>query len=281
MFDVLLINYHCLGQVRNLVRLFESMPLIGRVIVLNNSRGDLDDWGSFGPTSKMVCASALRNTGYAGGNQLAFEIQQGLPGDHHLCVLNADVSVQEGVFDAGMDVFTRDPGIGQIHFRTVDENHEFVYDALKLRGLLHAKRTRGHGQIVASDYAAGSFFLMRNEALADLDCLFFEPYFLYWEEVDLSFRLRRAGWKSVCYTECQVVRESNPPQTEIRSIYYIVRNAFLFEQRNQPERPQWASFIVKYLLRSTRLALTNRSALPLANYFAGLYDGFRGKTGER
>jgi len=281
MFDVALINYNCVNQVIALVRRFESMPLVSRVIVVNNSRADTTDWAQADLSEKAIIVSALENTGYAGGNQLAFEILRHLNSGNHLCVLNADVEVPDDIFDVGMVVLETDSRIAQVHFRTENENGEFTHDAIQLWGLLHRKRRRNTGAIEDTDYAHGSFFLLRNTALTKVDCLFYEPYFLYWEEVDLSFRLRKMGWRIVCSTECVIVRHTNPLASENRSIYYIVRNAFILTERNELKKPRWVFFLAKYFLRSIRLGLASRTIAPLGFYFSGLFDGLRGKYGAR
>lgn len=103
----------------------------------------------------------------------------------------------------------------------------------------------------------------------------------YWEEVDLSYRLRGAGWKVVCCTTQTVIRRRNPIGTEVRAIYYIVRNAFLFRDRNRIERPLLARFLLRYLASSLRLAVSGGGQAPLSNFMAGLKDGLRGKYGPR
>jgi len=281
MFDVALINYRCVGQVSALMQRFDSMPLVWRVVVVNNSREDAADWSQASLTRKAIIVSALENLGYAGGNQLAFDILRDLGSENHLCVLNADVEFPDDIFNVGLAVLRTDPRIAQVHFRTENENGEFANDALKLWGLLHRRRRENSSIVEDSDYAHGSFFLLRNTALRELDILFYEPYFLYWEEVDLSFRLRRAGWRIVCSAERVIVRHTNPPQSENRSIYYIVRNAFVFAKRNELHKPRWIFFFAKYFLRSIRLGLASRSIAPLKYYFSGLIDGMRGKVGER
>lgn len=281
MFDVILINYNCMHQVKNLTRQLILNPLVARIVIINNSKLDHADWETFEISPKILCVSALRNTGYAGGNQLGFDILQGLNTGNHLCVLNADVEFPSDILDIGMALLSKDINIGQISFRTEDGKGNFSYDALKLRGLIHEKPQEHKRNVEPSDYAAGSFFLLRNDARVDVGCLFFEPFFLYWEEVDLSLRLRNAGWKIVCCTERTVIRNANTVQAEIRSIYYIVRNAFLFASRNRVNQMRWMQFFFRYFLASTRLALCAQSASPLFNFFSGLFDGIRGKYGER
>lgn len=42
-------------------------------------------------------------------------------------------------------------------------------------------------------YITGASLLLRKKALEEVDLLD-EEYFMYWEDVDLSFRLRNRGW---------------------------------------------------------------------------------------
>jgi GT2 family glycosyltransferase len=268
-------------QIKRLVWQLDLDPMVARIVVINNSQSDHADWEAFKISHKILCVSALRNTGYAGGNQLGFDILKSLQSENHLCVLNADVEFPDDILHVGLLLLLEDESIGLVSFRTEDGKSNFLYDALKLRGLIHERPEAHEQRVVLSDYAPGSFFLLRNNALADIDYLFYDPFFLYWEEVDLSFRLRRLGWGIVCCNDCTIVRSANPLKANVGSIYYIVRNAFLFVKRNRIKRPRWARFFFRYFLASSRLALSAQTAKPLFNFFSGLLDGIRGKYGKR
>jgi hypothetical protein len=54
-----------------------------------------------------------------------------------------------------------------------------------------------HGQTQAVDQVMGAFFMMRGKLFRELKG-FDERFFVYWEEVDLAFRAKQAGWSS-CY----------------------------------------------------------------------------------
>jgi GT2 family glycosyltransferase len=54
------------------------------------------------------------------------------------------------------------------------------------------------------DYLTGACLLLRSTMLCEVG-LFDEGYFFYWEDVDLSFRAREAGWRLAVAVECRVV----------------------------------------------------------------------------
>lgn len=71
---------------------------------------------------------------------------------------------------------------------------------------------------------------------------FDDDYFLYWEDVDLSWRVARAGGRLAVVRELVVVHDEGGTQTSRRSVsagakstlyyYYNVRNRFLFAAKN-------------------------------------------------
>ncbi len=56
------------------------------------------------------------------------------------------------------------------------------------------------------DYLAGACLLLRADMLRDIG-LFDERYFFYWEDVDLGFRARDAGWTLAVAADCRVVHD--------------------------------------------------------------------------
>jgi Predicted glycosyltransferases len=53
------------------------------------------------------------------------------------------------------------------------------------------------------DYLTGASLLLRRNALEDIGLLD-EGFFMYWEDADLCFRLKRAGWKLAVARESRI-----------------------------------------------------------------------------
>lgn len=65
------------------------------------------------------------------------------------------------------------------------------------RGVLRAMRKMAGSKVFAVDFMAGSVLLLRRSAVLQVGGLFDPDYFMFFEDSDLSLRLRRAGYELV------------------------------------------------------------------------------------
>ena len=104
-----------------------------------------------------------------------------------------------------------------------------------------------HGQYDTphpTPYAHGAAMMIKREVIEKAG-LMPECYFLYYEELDWSMMIRRAGYDiwydSACtifHKESQTTGQNSPLRT-----YYITRNRLLFAQRNQPNRTKYITYL--------------------------------------
>ena len=123
----------------------------------------------------------------------------------YVYVLNEDTTAEDWGFErlvSYLDAHPRVAAVGpkQVYHdgRRQDSAWRFptpLVSALGLATLGKAgvKQSRGD-QARPVDWVTGAALLLRREALDEVG-LFDEDFFLYSEEVDLQFRLRRAGWE--------------------------------------------------------------------------------------
>jgi GT2 family glycosyltransferase len=102
-------------------------------------------------------------------------------------------------------------------------------------------------QIETFDYASGCCFLVRREVLA-VSGVFDNQYFLYYEDVDLSLRIKRSGFGLGLVPDAWVWHKnggsSQGSGSELQN-FYLTRNRLLFFS-------SWGNFSVK--VRTWRLA---------------------------
>ncbi|HET9197309.1 MAG TPA: glycosyltransferase family 2 protein [Solirubrobacterales bacterium] len=106
----------------------------------------------------------------------------------------------------------------------------------------------------ACDWTSGSFMLARREALAEAGG-FDERFFLFSEETDLCWRLRRAGWE-IAHLPLVTIRHfeserSATPRMEAQSAYARLQFARKHFRRLAPYR---LAMVLRYALRSRRPA---------------------------
>jgi GT2 family glycosyltransferase len=106
------------------------------------------------------------------------------------------------------------------------------YDGRRIthRGFRTPRSSLPEPTTVDVDWLDGACLVLRRDAL-DAVGPFDEHYFLYFEETDLAFRLRRAGYRVVCARRAVAEQEPSP-----RPEALFVRNQLRFLQRQVSTR---------------------------------------------
>jgi GT2 family glycosyltransferase len=162
-------------------------------------------------------------------------------------ILNDDAAVMPGWAEAAMACF-RDPSVGAVAplvVRTSDGRIDSAGDSYYVGGVA-AKR--GCGQSLGSTAllpqavfgaSASSAFYRRNAFLSVGG--FPESFHAYFDDVDLSFRLHRAGWK-ILFQPASLVRH------RVSSSYGRSDGRLLEQQSQNEERVFWRNLPVWALL---------------------------------
>ena len=165
-------------------------------------------------------------------------------------MLNDDTEVQAGWADAVLPRFT-DPAVGSVAPLVLawpDGNIiDSAGDGYYLGGVAYK---RGHGEAFAPRYlrscpvfgvsAAAGFF--RRSALECVG-LFAEEFGSYFEDVDLAFRLRRAGFTAVCEPASRVLHH-------VSASYGRVGRKLIERQSCNEERVFWRNLPASALRRA-------------------------------
>ncbi len=186
------------------------------IIVVDNAStdGSADIVLEILPSAKLIRCE--RNTGYAGGNNIGIGHATG----EYILTLNPDTELQPGTFDTALQVLLAQPKRGCVGIQLRGHQNEIqssvrgfptfwgiVGDVTKLgqvfpRSALNSYRLFGFDyekdQVCAQPM--GTFLLFRREALKEIgsdSAPFDEAFPIFFNEVDLLFRLKHAGWD--CY----------------------------------------------------------------------------------
>ncbi len=255
MLSILIVNWNTKELLRVCLGSIQLHPPSGpfEVIVVDNlsSDGSAAMVAAEFPEVKLIASQ--KNTGYAKGNNLAFANATG----NWLLTLNPDTELTDNSLDFAIDHLQSTPTAGCLGVRQVglDGNtQKSVRGFPTLLGILGDISGLGRrvGGILDSyrlsrfDYEAeqiapqpmGTFLLFRREALATIgstDAPFDESFPIFFNEVDLLFRLKRAGWDCL-YTPKAQIRHHGGESTK------QVRRSMIWESHKSLSRYLWKHY---------------------------------------
>jgi len=145
-----------------------------------------------------------------------------------------------------------------------------------------------HGQYEVAHttpYAHGAAMMVRREAI-DRVGMMPECYFLYYEELDWSLMMTRAGYEiwyeprtTIYHKESQTTGQASPLRT-----YYITRNRLLFARRNIRFPQRWLTYAYLVCLVTPRdliRCLFQRRTDLIGATLSGIRDFLRNKQSKR
>ena len=213
--SVLIVNYNvkafldqCLRSVRA-----ASVGLEVEVIVVDNASSDGSEEWIRSQFPEVHWIASPTNLGFGRANNLALKQSSG----EFVLFLNPDTVVPEDNFSAALDYLTGHPQVGSLGCRMIDGTGAFLpeskrgipsplvalYRLVGLSSLLPksprwARYYLGHlpeDQNNEVDVHCGAWMMARKSVLNDLGG-FDEDFFMYGEDIDLSFRIQKAGWQN-------------------------------------------------------------------------------------
>lgn len=193
------------------------------------------------------------NLGFAGGNNLGIKAAHG----KYIFFINNDTLLSPQTLDLIPLIHRLEssPKIGAVcpKIRFAWGNNPIQYAGYTpLSPITMRNRAIGFGETDQGQYdtahltpyAHGAAMMVKREVI-DKAGLMPECYFLYYEELDWSMMIRRAGYDiwyepavSVFHKESQATGQDSPLRT-----YYITRNRLLFVKRNINEIEKYLSYI--------------------------------------
>jgi GT2 family glycosyltransferase len=183
------------------------------------------------------------NLGFAGANNVAFREATG----RYLVLLNSDAFLQPGSLRLAIRKMEEDPQCGLAGARLIGRDGAWqpsarmfpspLNDLLTLSGMSarfpqskffgRFDRTwASQDQPAQVDWVPGAFSIIRKEALSQVG-MFDEDFFLYYEEVDLCYRIKQAGWSIWYWPDVVVVHLGGESSKTVSSLKFSKSGAQL------------------------------------------------------
>lgn len=238
--SIVIVNYNvehfleqCLFSVRKAIANIEA-----EVFVVDNNSvdGSLKMLADKFPEVKVIANKD--NVGFSRANNQAIRISTG----EYVLLLNPDTVVEDDTFMKTIEFMDSHPDAGGLGVKMVDGKGRFLPESkrglptpatafYKMFGLTklfpHSKRFAryylGHldnDEINEVEILAGAFMLMRRETL-DKCGLLDETFFMYGEDIDLSYRITLAGYKNYYYPKTRIIHYKGE-STKKTSVNYVL-----------------------------------------------------------
>jgi len=238
--SVIIVNYNveffldqCLDSVKKAIKNSSI-----EVIVIDNDSVD----GSLTMLEKKYPEIQLiinkENVGFSKANNQGISIAKG----KYVLLLNPDTVIEESTFDKTIAFMEDHPDSGGLGVRMIDGSGVFLPESK--RGLPTPKvafykifglsklfpRSKKVGQYHLGhlsefetnevDILSGAFMLMRKKALDEVGLLD-EDFFMYGEDIDLSYRIQQAGYKNYYFADTKIIHYKGE-STKKSSVNYVI-----------------------------------------------------------
>ena len=237
--SIVIVNYnvkHFLEQVLYSVESASQNLDVETWVVDNNSvDGSMEMVESKFPWVKTIINK--ENLGFSKANNQAILKSK----SRYVLLLNPDTVLQEDTLAKCIDYMDKNSDVGGLGVRMIDGKGCFLpeskrglptpkaafYKMSGLAALFPKSREFGryHMKYLSEwetnevDVLAGAFMMLRNDVLAEIGLLD-EQFFMYGEDIDLSYRITLAGYKNIYFPETTIIHYKGE-STKKKSVNYV------------------------------------------------------------
>ena len=251
--SVVIVNYNvkyfleqCLYAVR---KAKQHLPIEVFVVDNHSVDGSIEMLKEKFPEVQLI--ENKKNVGFSVANNQAMQIAQG----EYFLLLNPDTVVQEDTFVKICDFMDAHPNAGGLGVKMIDGKGQFLPESkrglptpfvafCKIMGLSNLfpkskKFGRYHlgfldkNKIHKVDVLAGAFMLMRKSALDQVGLLD-ETFFMYGEDIDLSYRIQLGGYDNYYFPDTQIIhyKGESTKKSSVNYVFVFYNAMIIFAQKH-------------------------------------------------
>lgn len=251
--SIIIVNYNveyfleqCLNSVKRALH-----NVSGEVFVVDNNSIDnsVDMVRSKFPEYNLIANKD--NRGFSKANNQAIELSKG----EYVLLLNPDTVVEEDTFEKVIRFMDDHSDAGGLGVRMLDGKGKFLPESkrglptplvafYKIFGLSRIfPRSKRFGQYHLGhlsefetneiEILSGAFMLMRNETLQKVGLLD-EAFFMYGEDIDLSYRIIKGGYKNYYFPETRIIhyKGESTKKSSVNYVFVFYRAMVIFAEKH-------------------------------------------------
>jgi hypothetical protein len=264
---IIVLNYRMKAQVIECLRSLSGISYTNhRIVVVDNGSGDGSEEavGRAFPETALIQTRA--NLGYTGGNNAGIEFALENGADY-LLIINPDtVVINDRFVEEMVDYAEAHPAVGiagpRVYLRKRGEIQNTVLYAPGLRrNMVNWVRHRidpkslehSADEEVEAEVLNGVCLLIRAECLRQAG-MFDENIFMYIEDADMDYRVRRKGWKVVYLPIDSLIHRQKHEGYEMTGMvnFLLKRNSVYFLCKTGKSMEAWVYAIISLSLMFAR-----------------------------
>lgn len=248
---------------------------------------------------EVILIANKENTGFSRANNQAMRIAKG----EYILLLNPDTVVEENTFREVVSFMDAHPDAGGLGVQMIDGKGNFLpeskrglptpsvafYKIFGLSKLFPKSKTFGRYHLGYLDKNAtheveilsGAFMLMRKAAL-DKVGLLDEDYFMYGEDIDLSYRIILGGYKNYYFHDTRIIhyKGESTKKSSVNYVFVFYRAMVIFARKHFSQKnAKLFSFLINmaiWLRAGAAIAMRFLKAIALPAFdgaiiLAGMY----------
>ncbi|SRR5258708_3193333 len=274
--SIIILNYNTKELTINCVKsiIKNTKNLDYEIIVVDNGSSE-----KLNKSSDYILVTNETNLGFAGGNNSAYKFAKG----EYILFLNSDTEVYKETLKKSVEYLEKNKKIGALTCKTILPSGKLDKDARRSfptpwvalthfsgidrifpKSKIFAKYWYGYKSadlVQEIDSLQGAYFLTRKKIL-DKVGWFSEDYFLDGEDIDLSWKIKEAGYENIYYPEVSIlhIKKASKKKRSLRSVMAGMNSMEIFYKKYLWERyPLLLNMIVIitiHILKSIRLVKT-------------------------
>jgi O-antigen biosynthesis protein len=228
----------------------------------------------------VILIENKENVGFSKANNQAMRIAKG----EYILLLNPDTVVEEDTFTKVCDFMDAHPNAGGLGVKMIDGKGNFLpeskrglptpavafYKIFGLSALFPKSKTFGKyhlgflskEEIHEIEILSGAFMLMRKSTL-DKVGLLDEDFFMYGEDIDLSYRILKGGYKNYYFPNTSIIhyKGESTKKSSVNYVFVFYNAMIIFAKKHFSEKnAKTFSFLIN-------LAIYLRAGIAIINRF--------------
>jgi len=256
--SIVIVNWNTETQLRDCLTSIAESAGNGptEVIVVDNCSADrsCEMCGNEFPGVRLIANEC--NVGFVRANNTAIRVSSG----DFVMLLNPDTQVRPGTVNRMIDFMRDNPSVGVVGPKIIEPNGETQGSARRFPSLRTAflgrtsflRKLFGSSDAAADeipclthssndalevDWVNGACMLVRKTAIEQAGLLD-EKFFMYWEDADWCFRIKKSGWKVFWLPTAEILHLTGEAsrQAQIKTIVAFHKSIFYYFSKNINEK---------------------------------------------